>query len=102
MKSSAGLSSKDLIANIQRQKLLEPADTLSITKTPEDEGREKMIQDLRDFLYGVGGKATTAALVDHFKLRITHDEAPILRSMLKSIASFDKTKKQWILKDEFL
>jgi hypothetical protein len=63
--------------------------------------KEKLVMDIRDFLFGLGGRASTQAIVDNFKLKIGEDDVAIFRSMLKKIANFDKPKKLWRLKKEF-
>jgi len=49
-----------------------------------------MVLELRDFIFGCGGKASTQAIVDNFKLSIKGEDAPVFRTMLKKIADFDK------------
>jgi hypothetical protein len=62
-----------------------------------------LVERMRGYLAGEGGKVTTQQLVDRFKLSMTADDTPIFRSMLRQIADFKRIDGSgyWILKDDF-
>ena len=103
-------SSKDLIAKIRNQRIFHEKsatttttvhDSVDKSATSFSDNRETMIIDLRDYLFGCGGRATTQSIVDNFKLKISEDDVPLFRNMLKKIADFEKSIKTWRLKKEF-
>jgi DNA excision repair protein ERCC-6 len=101
--ASGPVSSSSLIATIQKQRNLDPTASGPIIRTTEDTEREQLLKDLRDYLFACGGKASSGSVVDTFRPRLKKgtNDAAIFRNMLKSIANFNKTSRQWILKDEF-
>ena len=89
-----------MISKIRNQKLFEEKSAVEQSASFTDD-REKLVLEIRDFLFGLGGRASTQAIVDSFKLKIGQEDVAIFRSMLKKIADFDKPKKMWRLKKEF-
>ncbi len=65
-------------------------------------GKEALILAILAYLRTrPGNTASSPELVGHFKPRLAPDDALLFRSMLKQIATFDKTRKMWTLKSEF-
>jgi len=64
-------------------------------------GKEALMLTLHDYLRSRGNTSSSVELVSHFKTRITPDDAVLFRSMLKQIATFNKTTKTWTLRNEF-
>lgn len=65
--------------------------------------QEQLVEKIRKFLSKSPGKrATTKDIVGAFSLKISRDDVAIFRQMLKGIADFDKERKIWTLKEEFV
>jgi hypothetical protein len=66
-------------------------------------GKEALILAILTYLRTrPGNTASSPELVSHFKPRLAPDDALLFRSMLKQIATFDKNRKTWTLKSEFV
>lgn len=83
--------------------------------------REALIIRILDYMNQVGGSANSKEIMDHFALKLSQDDLPVLRQMLRRLATFEKppppppvvdgqeatastTKSQgkWTLRPEFL
>ncbi|KYQ90628.1 SNF2-related domain-containing protein [Tieghemostelium lacteum] len=62
----------------------------------------EIIELIFNFFISKGGSVTTQAIVNNFKLDLSEEQTPLFRSLLKSIAEFNKPTKRWHLKTEFL
>ena len=58
---------------------------------------------LRDFLFDRGGQCRTEEIVSYFRLRLTAEELPVFRQVLKQIAVFKRSSGVgiWMLRDDF-
>lgn len=64
-------------------------------------GKEGLIVAIKDFLRERGNTSSTADLVAHFKSRLSPEDSVLFRSMLKQIATFNRSTKTWTLKSEY-
>lgn len=77
--------------------------THSAATTEHDE----LLADLRNFVAfqaGVDGQATTQEVLEYFKPRLSQQQAPVFRELLRSICDFRRTSGQegtWRLKEQF-
>uniref|UniRef100_A0A3Q3QYY4 DNA excision repair protein ERCC-6 n=1 Tax=Monopterus albus TaxID=43700 RepID=A0A3Q3QYY4_MONAL len=68
---------------------------------------DELLVDLRNFVAfqaNVDGQATTQEVLEYFKPRLTHKQAPVFRELLRSICDFHRTSGQegiWRLKEHF-
>lgn len=68
---------------------------------------DELLADLRNFVAfqaGVDGQATTQEVLEYFKPRLTQQQAPVFRELLRSICDFRRTSGQegtWRLKEHF-
>lgn len=69
--------------------------------------QDELLVDLRNFVAfqaSVDGQATTQEVLEYFKPRLTQQQAPVFRELLRSICDFRRTSGQegiWRLKDHF-
>ncbi|XP_074531581.1 DNA excision repair protein ERCC-6 [Halichoeres trimaculatus] len=74
--------------------------------TPPTE-HDELLVDLRNFVAfqaAVDGQATTQEVLEYFKPRLTKEQAPVFRELLRSICDFNRTAGQegmWRLKADF-
>lgn len=68
---------------------------------------DELLVDLRNFVAfqaNVDGQATTQEVLEYFKPRLTQQQAPVFRELLRSICDFHRTSGQegiWRLKEHF-
>ncbi|XP_071336853.1 DNA excision repair protein ERCC-6 isoform X2 [Trachinotus anak] len=68
---------------------------------------DELLVDLRNFVAfqaNVDGQATTQEVLEYFKPRLTQEQAPVFRELLRSICDFHRTCGQegiWRLKEHF-
>ncbi|XP_039995775.1 DNA excision repair protein ERCC-6 [Xiphias gladius] len=68
---------------------------------------DELLVDLRNFVAfqaNVDGQATTQEVLEYFKPRLTQEQAPVFRELLRSICDFHRTSGQegiWRLKEHF-
>lgn len=68
---------------------------------------DELLVDLRNFVAfqaSVDGQATTQEVLEYFKPRLTQEQAPVFRELLRSICDFHRTSGQegiWRLKESF-
>lgn len=68
---------------------------------------DELLVDLRNFVAfqsNVDGQATTREVLEYFKPRLTQEQAPVFRELLRSICDFHRTSGQegiWKLKERF-
>ncbi len=78
----------------------------SSSPTPPTE-HDELLVDLRNFVAfqaNVDGQATTQEVLEYFKPRLTQQQAPVFRELLRSICDFHRTSGQegiWRLKENF-
>lgn len=68
---------------------------------------DELLVDLRNFVAfqaNVEGQATTQEVLEYFKPRLTQEQAPVFRELLRSICDFHRTSGQegiWRLKESY-
>lgn len=68
---------------------------------------DELLVDLRNYVAfqaSVDGQATTQEVLEYFKPRLTEQQAPVFRELLRSICDFHRTSGQeglWRLKEHF-
>lgn len=68
---------------------------------------DELLVDLRNFVAfqaNVDGQATTQEVLEYFKPRLTQEQVPVFRELLRSICFFHRTSGQegiWRLKEHF-
>lgn len=68
---------------------------------------DELLADLRNFVAfqaSVDGQATTQEVLEYFKPRLSQQQAPVFRELLRSICDFRRTSGQegtWRLKEQF-
>uniref|UniRef100_A0AAX7URZ7 DNA excision repair protein ERCC-6 n=1 Tax=Astatotilapia calliptera TaxID=8154 RepID=A0AAX7URZ7_ASTCA len=78
----------------------------SLPAAPPTE-HDELLVDLRNFVAfqaSVDGQATTQEVLEYFKPRLTQEQAPVFRELLRSICDFHRTSGQegiWRLKESF-
>ncbi|TKS85519.1 DNA excision repair protein ERCC-6 [Collichthys lucidus] len=119
--NTAPLSSSSLLAKMKarnhlsvpckRDEAEEEEDTAgapgtSSSPAPPTE-HDELLVDLRNFVAfqaNVDGQATTQEVLEYFKPRLTQQQAPVFRELLRSICDFNRTSGQegiWRLKQHF-
>ncbi|KAM7385649.1 hypothetical protein PAMP_001723 [Pampus punctatissimus] len=119
--SSAPLSSSSLLAKMRARNHLsmpssqreeaEEADEMAAESTssppaPPTE-HDELLVDLRNFVAfqaHVDGQASTHEVLEYFKPRLTQEQAPVFRELLRSVCDFHRTSGQegiWRLKERF-
>ncbi|XP_037551074.1 DNA excision repair protein ERCC-6 [Nematolebias whitei] len=74
---------------------------------PPPTEHDELLVDLRNFIAfqaSVDGQATTQEVLEYFKPRLTQQQAPVFRELLRSICDFHRTSGQegmWKLKEHF-
>ncbi|XP_030603448.1 DNA excision repair protein ERCC-6 [Archocentrus centrarchus] len=120
--NSAPLSSSSLLARMRARNHLSMPSRGGETEEEEEEGgsgvpaslpaapsteHDELLVDLRNFVAfqaSVDGQATTQELLEYFKPRLTQEQAPVFRELLRSICDFHRTSGQegiWRLKECF-
>lgn len=119
--SSAPLPSSSLLAKIKARNHLSVASSQSEEAEEEDgTGAERtsstpapstehdeLLADLRNFVAfqaHVDGEASTHEVLEYFRSKLTHEQAPVFRELLRSICDFHRTSGQegiWRLKENF-
>ncbi|XP_070697451.1 DNA excision repair protein ERCC-6 [Pempheris klunzingeri] len=120
--NSAPLSSSSLLAKMKVRNHLSLPSSQNREEEEEEEQHEgggtssspapptehdELLVDLRNFVAfqsNVDGQATTQELLEYFKPRLTKDQAPVFRELLRSICDFHRTSGQegiWRLKEHF-
>lgn len=100
-------SSKGILSMInQRTQIPKSASRLSnsVSKSPDPSENQhtKMVGDMIDYLSQNDHFSSSAMILKHLNIKLTDDKSvQIVRSMLKSICTWDKERKGWYLKDEF-
>lgn len=78
----------------------------SLPPAPPTE-HDDLLVDLRNFVAfqaNVDGQATTQEVLEYFKPRLTKEQAPVFRELLRSICDFHRASGQegmWRLKESF-
>lgn len=68
---------------------------------------DELLADLHNFVAfqaNVDGQASTQEVLEYFKPRLTKEQAPVFRELLRSICNFHRTSGQegiWKLKEQF-
>ncbi|KAI3363158.1 hypothetical protein L3Q82_011808, partial [Scortum barcoo] len=118
--NSAPLSSSSLLAKMrvrnhlslpssQREEEEEDGTGAPGTSSPPAPPTEhdELLVDLRNFVAfqaNVDGQATTQEVLEYFKPRLTQEQAPVFRELLRSICDFHRMSGQegmWRLKEQF-
>lgn len=120
--NSAPLSSSSLLAKMRvRNHLSLPSSQREEAEEEEDGSgapgtssppappteHDELLVDLRNFVAfqaNVDGQATTQEVLEYFKPRLTEEQAPVFRELLRSICDFHRTSGQegmWRLKEHF-
>uniref|UniRef100_A0A1A8FRK4 Excision repair cross-complementing rodent repair deficiency, complementation group 6 n=1 Tax=Nothobranchius korthausae TaxID=1143690 RepID=A0A1A8FRK4_9TELE len=121
--NSTPLSSSDLLAKMRaRNHVHKPSSQRAAEEEEEEDGsgdpgrslppvpstkHDELLVDLRNFVAfqaSVDGQATTQEVLEYFKPRLTEEQAPIFRELLRSICDFHRTLGQegmWKLKENF-
>lgn len=116
--SSASLLSKmrarNHIANTSSQRAEEEEEEEESAEAPRTSQppppsteHDELLVDLRNFIAfqaSVDGQATTQEVLEYFKPRLTQQQAPIFRELLRSICDFHRSSGQegmWKLKEHF-
>lgn len=74
---------------------------------PPPTEHDELLVDLRNFIAfqaSVDGQATTQEVLEYFKPRLTPQQAPVFRELLRRICDFHRTSGQegvWKLKEDF-
>ncbi|KAL7584431.1 hypothetical protein Lser_V15G41839 [Lactuca serriola] len=102
------LSSSELLAKIRGTQEQAVGDALGAGSSvrPQNLGGvqpEVLIRQICSFLQQRGGTTDSGSIVDHFKDRIPSKDLPVFKSLLKEIATLQKTPNgsSWILKSEY-
>nr|XP_015799739.2 DNA excision repair protein ERCC-6 [Nothobranchius furzeri]XP_015799740.2 DNA excision repair protein ERCC-6 [Nothobranchius furzeri]XP_054606048.1 DNA excision repair protein ERCC-6 [Nothobranchius furzeri] len=121
--NSTPLSSSDLLAKMRaRNHVYKPSSQRAAEEEEEEDGsgdperslppvpsteHDELLVDLRNFVAfqaSVDGQATTQEVLEYFKPRLTEEQAPVFRELLRSICDFHRTLGQegmWKLKENF-
>nr|XP_019952241.1 PREDICTED: DNA excision repair protein ERCC-6 [Paralichthys olivaceus]XP_019952251.1 PREDICTED: DNA excision repair protein ERCC-6 [Paralichthys olivaceus] len=120
--NSAPLSSSSLLANMRVRNHLSVPSSQRDEAEEEEEGsgapatssppapsteHDELLVDVRNFVAfqaNVDGQATTQEVLEYFKPRLTKEQAPVFRELLRSICDFQRTSGQggiWRLKQHF-
>ncbi|CAJ1067572.1 DNA excision repair protein ERCC-6 [Xyrichtys novacula] len=121
--NSAPLSSSSLLARMRvRNHINLPSSHRDVEEEEEEEGgstaaasssqappteHDELLVDLRNFVAfqaSVDGQATTQEVLEYFKPRLTQNQAPVFRELLRSICDFHRSSGQegmWRLKEGF-
>ncbi|CAG09381.1 unnamed protein product, partial [Tetraodon nigroviridis] len=113
----AELSSSTLLAKMRVRNYLsappsqrdgeEEEEELSAAPPAPPTDHDELLADLRNFVAfqaGVDGQATTQELLGYFRPRLSQQQAPVFRELLRSICHFHRTAGQegtWRLKEQF-
>lgn len=74
---------------------------------PPPTDHDELLADLRNFVAfqaGVDGQASTQEVLGYFRPRLSQQQAPVFRELLRSICDFRRTSGQegiWRLKEQF-
>ncbi|KAJ1660680.1 DNA repair protein rhp26 [Dispira simplex] len=63
-----------------------------------------ILKKLRDYLVSCGGRATSSAVISHYRMKLKPEQVVLFRKLLKEIAQFEPdplTKGTWILRPAF-
>lgn len=119
--NSAPLSSASLLAKIKARNHISKHTSQGAAAEEEEEEEaprtssppppptehDELLVDLRNFLAfqaSVDGAATTQEVLGYFKPRLTEEQTPVFRELLRSICDFHRTSGQegiWRLKENF-
>lgn len=119
--TSAPLSSSSLLAKMRARNHLSKPSSQREDEEEEEDGsaaprqnsprpsteHDELLVDLRNFIAfqaSVDGQATTQQVLEYFKPRLTQEQAPLFRELLRSICDFHRTSGQegiWRLKESF-
>ncbi|VEU19821.1 DEKNAAC100090 [Brettanomyces naardenensis] len=114
---STGLSSSSILKLIERKKndvgTLRPIDrrlgshntALNQKRSIVDDEQltQKLVTDLSSYMSGLNGYFSTSSdILDHLHVDVLDEkEVKVLRSMLRNICKWDKTRRGWVLNEEF-
>ncbi|XP_018539725.1 DNA excision repair protein ERCC-6 isoform X2 [Lates calcarifer] len=121
--NSAPLSSSSLLAKMKARNHLSIPSSQREEAEDEEDGsgaplqrssppappteHDELLVDLRNFVAfqaNVDGQATTQEVLEYFKPRLTQEQAPVFRELLRRICDFHRTSGQegiWRLKEHF-
>ncbi|XP_061600997.1 DNA excision repair protein ERCC-6 [Cololabis saira] len=119
--NSASLSSSSLLAKMRARNHLSKPSTQREDEAEEEDGspaarttspppatvHDELLVDLRNFVAfqaSVDGQATTQEVLEYFKPRLTQEQAPVFRELLRTICDFHRTSGQegtWRLKQSY-
>ncbi|GAA6213831.1 DNA excision repair protein ERCC-6 isoform X1 [Lates japonicus] len=121
--NSAPLSSSSLLAKMKARNHLSVPSSQREEAEDEEDGsgaplqrssppappteHDELLVDLRNFIAfqtNVDGQATTQEVLEYFKPRLTQEQAPVFRELLRRICDFHRTSGQegiWRLKEHF-
>ncbi|KAM6916133.1 DNA excision repair protein ERCC-6 isoform 2-T2 [Xenentodon cancila] len=116
--NSAPLSSSSLLAKMRARNHLSKPSTRREDEEEEDGSaapgktsphpateHDELLVDLRNFIAfqaSLDGQATTQEVLEYFKPRLTQEQAPVFRELLRTICDFHRTSGQegiWSLKE---
>jgi DNA excision repair protein ERCC-6 len=79
-----------------------PLPSLDSVQAQPTSSHQGMAESVRDFLHNAGGTLQTFQIVRQFKMGSSSADVSVFRSILRSLANFDKLRGTWTLKDEFV
>ena len=85
------------------QRLRERSDTTPLVEHSEEtkEKVDSLLQDLISYLIQRGGKASSSAIVDHFRNRVGPADALLFRQLLRGVATFSPKSKLWTIAQQY-
>ncbi|XP_062286135.1 DNA excision repair protein ERCC-6 [Scomber scombrus] len=113
--SSTPLSSSSLLAKMRARNHVSVPSSQREEEEDEEGGspstpstqHDELLVDLRNFVAfqaHVDGEASTHEVLEYFKPRLTQEQAPVFRELLRSVCDFHRTSGQegiWKLKERF-
>ena len=100
--NEANIDSDASAPTITAQDILEAISKRKFQSSQETDANIKLALDLVDYFNRVGGRVASDRLAHSFKTQVQGSEsAVIFRTILKKVASFDRTKRTWHLNSNF-
>jgi DNA excision repair protein ERCC-6 len=93
-------SSRSILSHLRGDKPSSSCDTDELPHTDN----HPLIHQIQQFLSSRGGQGTTHDVINHFHLRLSQQQLPLFRKLLRSIAEFHRDQDfvgVWRLKSEF-
>ncbi|ODV85320.1 hypothetical protein CANARDRAFT_199401 [[Candida] arabinofermentans NRRL YB-2248] len=97
------VSSSSILASMQKKKQQTMAPKTARRQMVSTEDDAALIRRLSEYMSGIDGFfSTSGAILDNLNVDVSNEKTvKVVRGMLKSICTWDKTKKGWILNEEF-